>query len=166
MILSPALAQKRKLIELPIARYWHRSSGVESTFQKNRVVPLFGHWRGVPQVISDHCAYCVNLKVVDGDDRLCGRGSCKSWCHLPSLEKGYDNPPWRAAGRPLGSDEDQPDGSMPDSLHDSSSLGGMKTPSDLIEFVEREMTMSHVYQPVLIRALVRADGSATLRQLV
>ena len=54
---------------------------------------------------------------------------------------------------------------MPDSQHGSSSLGGMKTPSDLIEFVEREMTMSHVYQPVLIGALVRAGGSATLRQL-
>jgi hypothetical protein len=55
---------------------------------------------------------------------------------------------------------------MPDSLHDSSNLGGMKTPSDLIEFVEREITMSHVYQPVLIRALVRTGRSATLRQLV
>jgi hypothetical protein len=27
------------------------------------------------------------------------------------------------------------------------------------------MRMSHVYQPLLIRALVRAGGSATLRQL-
>ena len=36
---------------------------------------------------------------------------------------------------------------------------------ELLEFVEHRMTMSHVYQPLLIRTLVDADGSATLRQL-
>jgi ATP adenylyltransferase len=36
---------------------------------------------------------------------------------------------------------------------------------DLIEFVEKRMAMSHIYQPLLIRALVESDGSATLRQL-
>jgi len=35
----------------------------------------------------------------------------------------------------------------------------------IIEFVRRRMRMSHVYQPLLIRALVRSGGSATLRQL-
>ena len=35
----------------------------------------------------------------------------------------------------------------------------------IIEFVRERMRMSHVYQPLLIRALVRAGGSATLRQL-
>lgn len=36
---------------------------------------------------------------------------------------------------------------------------------ELIDFLEHRMSMSHVYQPVLIRALVDAGGSATLRQL-
>jgi ATP adenylyltransferase len=36
---------------------------------------------------------------------------------------------------------------------------------DLIEFVEKRKIMSHIYQPLLIRALVESDGSATLRQL-
>jgi ATP adenylyltransferase len=36
---------------------------------------------------------------------------------------------------------------------------------DLVEFVEKRMAMSHIYQPLLIRALVESDGSATLRQL-
>jgi len=37
--------------------------------------------------------------------------------------------------------------------------------SDLIDFVENRMHMSHVYQPLLIRSLVAAGGTATLRQL-
>jgi ATP adenylyltransferase len=41
----------------------------------------------------------------------------------------------------------------------------METAEQIIEFVSNRMRMSHVYQPLLIRALVRAGGSATLRQL-
>jgi hypothetical protein len=41
----------------------------------------------------------------------------------------------------------------------------MKSAEEIIEFVRVRMRMSHVYQPLLIRALVRAGGSATLRQL-
>jgi ATP adenylyltransferase len=41
----------------------------------------------------------------------------------------------------------------------------MQTAEQIIEFVRERMRMSHVYQPLLIRALVRAGGSATLRQL-
>jgi hypothetical protein len=41
----------------------------------------------------------------------------------------------------------------------------MQTADQIIEFVRDRMRMSHVYQPLLIRALVRAGGSATLRQL-
>ncbi len=37
--------------------------------------------------------------------------------------------------------------------------------NELVEFVEHKMAMSHVYQPALIRALISAGGSATLRQL-
>jgi len=37
--------------------------------------------------------------------------------------------------------------------------------SDLIDFIENRMHMSHVYQPLLIRSLVAAGGTATLRQL-
>lgn len=36
---------------------------------------------------------------------------------------------------------------------------------ELIEFLEHKMSMSHVYQPLLVRALVDAGGAATLRQL-
>ena len=36
---------------------------------------------------------------------------------------------------------------------------------NLIEFLENQMKLSHIYQPLLIRCLVDADGSATLRQL-
>jgi hypothetical protein len=36
---------------------------------------------------------------------------------------------------------------------------------ELIEFIEKTMSMSHVYQPLLIRALVDAGGSATVRHL-
>jgi ATP adenylyltransferase len=35
----------------------------------------------------------------------------------------------------------------------------------LADFIQNRMTMSHVYQPVLIRSLVDAGGRATLRQL-
>ena len=41
----------------------------------------------------------------------------------------------------------------------------METATQIIEFVTRRMRMSHIDQPLLIRALVRAGGSATLRQL-
>ena len=36
---------------------------------------------------------------------------------------------------------------------------------DLLSFVTARMRMSHIYQPLLIRALVEAGGTATLRQL-
>ena len=36
---------------------------------------------------------------------------------------------------------------------------------DLIAFLETKMSMSHIYQPLLIRTLVDAGGSATIRQL-
>ena len=36
---------------------------------------------------------------------------------------------------------------------------------ELIDFLEHKMSMSHVYQPLLVRALVDAGGAATLRQL-
>jgi ATP adenylyltransferase len=42
---------------------------------------------------------------------------------------------------------------------------GMKTAGQIIDFIQNRMKMSHVYQPLVIRALVRAGGSATLRQL-
>ncbi len=35
----------------------------------------------------------------------------------------------------------------------------------LVEFLETKMSMSHVYQPLLVRALVDAGGVATVRQL-
>lgn len=35
----------------------------------------------------------------------------------------------------------------------------------LANFLEHKMSMSHVYQPLLVRALVDAGGTATLRQL-
>lgn len=41
----------------------------------------------------------------------------------------------------------------------------MGTPGEIIEFIRARMRMSHVYQPLLIRALVRAGGAATTRQL-
>ena len=37
--------------------------------------------------------------------------------------------------------------------------------SELVDFIENRMSMSHIYQPLLIRALIEAGGSATLRQL-
>jgi diadenosine tetraphosphate (Ap4A) HIT family hydrolase len=36
---------------------------------------------------------------------------------------------------------------------------------ELIEFLETKMRLSHIYQPLLIKALVDAGGSATIRQL-
>jgi ATP adenylyltransferase len=35
----------------------------------------------------------------------------------------------------------------------------------LAEFIESQMSMSHIYQPVLIKTLVEAGGSATVRQI-
>src|ERR1035441_3354171 len=35
----------------------------------------------------------------------------------------------------------------------------------LVDFLEHKMSMSHVYQPLLVRALVDAGGTATIRQL-
>src|SRR5512146_1190534 len=37
---------------------------------------------------------------------------------------------------------------------------------DLLVFVTTRMKMSHIYQPLLMRALIDAGGTATLRQLV
>ncbi len=37
--------------------------------------------------------------------------------------------------------------------------------NQLLEFLTKRMRMSHIYQPLLIRALVDAGGTATLRQL-
>ncbi len=39
------------------------------------------------------------------------------------------------------------------------------TYEELADFIENKMSMSHVYQPVLIRSLVDAGGHATIRQL-
>ena len=39
------------------------------------------------------------------------------------------------------------------------------TCDELINFIEHRMSMSHIYQPLTIRALVDAGGSATVRQL-
>jgi ATP adenylyltransferase len=39
------------------------------------------------------------------------------------------------------------------------------THEELAEFIEHKMSMSHVYQPLVLRALVDSDGVATLRQL-
>jgi ATP adenylyltransferase len=36
---------------------------------------------------------------------------------------------------------------------------------ELVDFLEHKMSMSHVYQPLLVRALVDAGGVATVRQL-
>lgn len=37
--------------------------------------------------------------------------------------------------------------------------------NDLCDFIENEMRMSQIYQPLLIRSLVDSDGKATIRQL-
>jgi hypothetical protein len=39
------------------------------------------------------------------------------------------------------------------------------TYEELVDFIARRMRMSHVYQPLLIRTLVEAGGTATLRQV-
>jgi diadenosine tetraphosphate (Ap4A) HIT family hydrolase/5-methylcytosine-specific restriction endonuclease McrA len=39
------------------------------------------------------------------------------------------------------------------------------TYEELVDFLEHKMSMSHVYQPLLVRALVDAGGVATIRQL-
>lgn len=39
------------------------------------------------------------------------------------------------------------------------------TYEQLVDFLEHKMSMSHVYQPLLVRALVDAGGAATVRQL-
>jgi|SRR6516162_8882401 hypothetical protein len=39
------------------------------------------------------------------------------------------------------------------------------TYEQLVDFLELKMSMSHVYQPLLIRALVDAGAAATVRQL-
>ncbi len=39
------------------------------------------------------------------------------------------------------------------------------TYEQLVDFLERRMSMSHVHQPLLIRCLVDAGGAATIRQL-
>ena len=36
---------------------------------------------------------------------------------------------------------------------------------ELLKFVESELRMSHVYQPLLISFLVESGGAATIRQL-
>ena len=40
-----------------------------------------------------------------------------------------------------------------------------KSASDLLNFIENEMRMSHVYQPLLIRILLDAGNQATIRQV-
>ena len=39
------------------------------------------------------------------------------------------------------------------------------TYEELVDFIENKMSMSHVYQPLLIRSLVDAGGAAEVRQL-
>ena len=36
---------------------------------------------------------------------------------------------------------------------------------ELIDFIDNRMKMSHIYQPLLLRILVEAGGTATIRQL-
>ena len=37
--------------------------------------------------------------------------------------------------------------------------------SDFREFIEKDMRMSHIYQPLLIRMLLESGGASTLRDL-
>lgn len=37
--------------------------------------------------------------------------------------------------------------------------------SDFLEFIEKDMRMSHIYQPLLIRMLLESGGASTLRDL-
>ena len=39
------------------------------------------------------------------------------------------------------------------------------TYEELTDFLEHKMNMSHIYQPLLVRALVDSGGVATVRQL-
>jgi hypothetical protein len=39
------------------------------------------------------------------------------------------------------------------------------TPKELLTFIKTSMRMSHVYQPIVIRHLVEAGGTSTVRQL-
>ena len=41
----------------------------------------------------------------------------------------------------------------------------MLTYTELLDFIQERMRMSHIYQPLLIRSLVEVGGKATLRQL-
>ena len=41
----------------------------------------------------------------------------------------------------------------------------MLTFEELVDFLDRRMRMSHIYQPLLIRTLVDTGGTATLRQV-
>ena len=43
-------------------------------------------------------------------------------------------------------------------------IGIMKF-TELVDFLKNKMRLSHIYQPLMIRSLVDAGGSATLRQL-
>ena len=36
---------------------------------------------------------------------------------------------------------------------------------DLIDFIDNRMKMSHIYQPLMLRILVEAGGTTTVRQL-
>ena len=36
---------------------------------------------------------------------------------------------------------------------------------ELIDFIKDKMSMAHIYQPLLIKELVKCDGAATVRQL-
>jgi hypothetical protein len=36
---------------------------------------------------------------------------------------------------------------------------------DLIDFIDNRMRMAHIYQPLMLRILVEAGGTATIRQL-
>ena len=42
---------------------------------------------------------------------------------------------------------------------------GVVTADELLNFLENEMQMQHVYQPLMIRCLLDANGSATVREL-
>jgi hypothetical protein len=37
--------------------------------------------------------------------------------------------------------------------------------ADLIDFIDNRMKMSHIYQPLLLRIMVDAGGTATIRQI-
>jgi ATP adenylyltransferase len=37
--------------------------------------------------------------------------------------------------------------------------------SDLLDFIQNRMRMSHIYQPVKLTTLLRNDGAASVRQI-